>query len=133
VLVEYVGLLAMFVASLFSWVAVLGVSAWIRARSKRVAPALPEHLEDPKPPSLDGRERAPVECGGKLRTRPGEHIGVGFYSLSILFLLFNLASFYFYAWGANFRASGMEGLVAMSFFALCLAVAWFYSWAKGVF
>jgi NADH:ubiquinone oxidoreductase subunit 3 (subunit A) len=62
----------------------------------------------------------------------GRH-AVKFYLVALLFGTLNVASLFFFAWGAAFRDLGWDGLATAGIFALPLVVAVVYQWRNGVF
>ncbi|MEK6607538.1 MAG: NADH-quinone oxidoreductase subunit A [Myxococcota bacterium] len=73
----------------------------------------------------------PFECGSEPIGPPRVRIGVKFYQVAILFLVFDLEVAFFYPWAVVFRDLGWYGLHAMLVFFAILLVALFYVWQKG--
>ncbi len=74
---------------------------------------------------------APYECGvaspGYGRTR----IPLRYYTVAMLFLLFDLEVVFLYPWAVTFKKLGLFGLVEMLVFIGILLVGYVYVWKKG--
>ncbi len=74
---------------------------------------------------------APYECGiaspGYGKTR----IPLRYYTVAMLFLLFDLEVVFLYPWAVTFKKLGVFGLVEMLIFIGILLVGYIYVWKKG--
>ncbi len=82
------------------------------------------HLLGPKRHSQHKDES--FECGipsvGNARTRFSFH----YFSMAILFVLFDVEIIFFYPWAVNFRVLGTIGFIEMSLFMGGICVGFFY-------
>lgn len=75
---------------------------------------------------------APFECGSEPIGPPHVRLGVHFYAVAILFLVFDLEVAFFYPWAVVYRELGVAGFWAMLTFMGVLLSGLFYVWKKGV-
>lgn len=79
----------------------------------------------------DSPKHEPFECGAEKVTPLPSQFSVKYYRVAILFLLFNVAIVFFYAWAAAFNKLGVAEYLAMLFFGGVLAVGLAYEWRSG--
>jgi NADH-quinone oxidoreductase subunit A len=77
------------------------------------------------------REPLPASLG--VEAAPRRRFAVRFYSVAVLFLVFEAGLIFLHPWAAVLRELGASGLLAMATFVAPLAVALVYAWAKGAF
>ena len=112
---EYAGVLLMLGIAVFLTVGMLAVHLGLAPRRRTDPP--PEVSEGGLPPAAEPTRRQAVR----------------FYGIAMLFLVSLAGAVLFLPWAATFRQTGVPGLIAISTFALPLAVALFYEWSKGSF
>jgi NADH-quinone oxidoreductase subunit A len=73
----------------------------------------------------------PYECGidpiGDSRGR----YTVRFYTVAILFVVFDVETIFLFPWAVQFRALGLFGLIEMLIFLAILIVGYIWIWKKG--
>ena len=78
---------------------------------------------------------SPFECGVDVLDQAHHRFSVKFYLVSMLFILFDIETIFFYPWAVIFREGISQGLfllVEMGTFAAVLLVGFLYIWKKGV-
>lgn len=86
-------------------------------------------LLGPRHPS---RVKASVfECGSDPIGSARERFGVKFYTIALLFIVFDVEAVFVYPWAVLLKDLGWSGYVAMAFFAFTLVIALAYVWKKG--
>ena len=78
-------------------------------------------------------KQEPFECGVTAFAAPGDHFGVKFYLIAILFVVFDIDLAFFFPWAVVFREIGSAALYSMIVFVGLLAMALWYVWRKGAF
>ena len=71
------------------------------------------------------------ECGSDPVGSARERFGVKFYTIALLFIVFDVEAVFVYPWAVLLRELGWPGYVAMAFFAFTLVIALAYVWKKG--
>jgi NADH-quinone oxidoreductase subunit A len=75
---------------------------------------------------------APYECGIEPERLPkGERFSVSFYSVAMLFIIFDVETIFLFPWAVGFRQLGLFGLVEMAIFIGLVFVAYVYVWQRG--
>ncbi len=85
---------------------------------------------------LGPQKRNPVkdeifECGNIPISSPGDKFSVKFYTMAILFVLFDIEIVFLFPWAVVFRSLGVAGLISMTLFIAVLALGLAYAWKKG--
>ena len=75
---------------------------------------------------------APYECGIEPERLPkGERFSVKFYTVAMLFIIFDVETIFLFPWAVGFRQLGLFGLVEMAIFIGLVFVAYVYVWSRG--
>ncbi len=73
----------------------------------------------------------PFECGHPSEGQPSQRFSIKFYSIAILFILFDIEAVFIFPWAVALGGLKLFGLIEMLIFLVVLAVALAYVWAKG--
>jgi NADH-quinone oxidoreductase subunit A len=76
-------------------------------------------------------KNAPYECGFPAFEDARLPFDVRFYLVSILFILFDLETAFFFPWALVLRKFGMFGFLAMMLFLALLILGFVYEWKRG--
>ena len=60
-----------------------------------------------------------------------ERVSVKYYTVAMLFILFDIEVVFLYPWAVSFRELGMFGLLEMFLFIALLMIGFVYVWRKG--
>jgi NADH-quinone oxidoreductase subunit A len=75
---------------------------------------------------------APYECGIEPERLPkGERFSVSFYTVAMLFIIFDVETIFLFPWAVGFRRLGLFGLIEMAIFIGLVFVAYVYVWQRG--
>lgn len=74
---------------------------------------------------------APYECGFPAFEDARLPFDVRFYLVSILFILFDLETAFFFPWALVLRKLGVFGFMAMMLFLSLLILGFIYEWKRG--
>jgi len=75
---------------------------------------------------------APYECGIEPERLPkGERFSVSFYTVAMLFIIFDVETIFLFPWAVGFRQLGLFGLIEMAIFIGLVFVAYVYVWQRG--
>jgi NADH-quinone oxidoreductase subunit A len=111
---EYLPVVILAVLALLFAVLSLAVSALLRPNR-------------PSPAKL-----APYECGIEPERLPkGERFSVSFYTVAMLFIIFDVETIFLFPWAVGFRQLGLFGLIEMAIFIGLVFVAYVYVWQRG--
>ena len=111
---EYLPVVILAVLALLFAVLSLAVSALLRP-------------DRPTPAKL-----APYECGIEPERLPkGERFSVSFYTVAMLFIIFDVETIFLFPWAVGFRQLGLFGLIEMAIFIGLVFVAYVYVWQRG--
>lgn len=84
----------------------------------------PRQSEPAKTPFLGGR--AP-------ETHAWQRYHIRFYSMTLLFIAFEMEMMFMYPWAVVFVEEGIKAMVEMSMFLAILSVGILYGWREGIF
>ncbi len=73
----------------------------------------------------------PFECGNIPIATTNHRIPVKFYTVAVLFVLFDIEIVFLFPWAVVFQKLGLAGLVSMTFFLAVLVLGLVYAWRKG--
>ena len=74
---------------------------------------------------------APYECGIEPERLPkGERFSVSFYTVAMLFIIFDVETIFLFPWAVGFRQLGLFGLIEMTIFIGLVFVAYVYVWQR---
>jgi len=110
---ELIAILIMFLGAGLVVLILLGLSQWLGPKKKN--PVKEEMFE----------------CGNIPISRTGERFSVKFYTVAILFVLFDIEIIFLFPWALVFRGLGMVAFVSMALFIGVLALGLAYAWKKG--
>ncbi|MDX2002040.1 MAG: NADH-quinone oxidoreductase subunit A [Chitinophagales bacterium] len=74
----------------------------------------------------------PFECGIESKDNARTPFSIRYFLVAILFVLFDVEVIFMYPWAVNFKALGLDGLIAMFLFIALLLLGFFYILRKGV-
>ncbi|MBN2290231.1 MAG: NADH-quinone oxidoreductase subunit A [Candidatus Glassbacteria bacterium] len=111
---SYLPILLTFLAAAFMVGAALGLSALISPRTR-----------------MTEEKQMPFECGNRPFEEPGKRFPVHFYTVAILFIVFDIEVVFLYPWAAAFGELGKYGFFAAMFFVAVLFFGLVYEWARG--
>ena len=73
----------------------------------------------------------PYECGiDPIASARGRYT-VRYYSIAILFVVFDVETIFLFPWAVRFKAFGLFGLIEMLIFLAILIVGYIWVWKKG--
>ena len=110
---ELIAILVMFVGAGVVVGAMLGLSEWLGPKKRN--PVKDEAFE----------------CGNIPISSPGDRFAVKFYTIAILFVLFDIEIVFLFPWAVVFRSIGLVGFVSMALFIAVLVLGLAYAWRKG--
>lgn len=110
---ELIAVLIMFLGAGLVVLILLGLSQWLGPKKKN--PVKDEIFE----------------CGNIPISRTGERFSVKFYTVAILFVLFDIEIIFLFPWAMVFRSLGMIAFVSMAMFIGVLVLGLAYAWKKG--
>lgn len=87
---------------------------------------------------LDDREisepqKVPFLGGGRPETHAWSRYHVRYYSMTLLFIAFEMEMMFMYPWAVVYVQEGVKALVEMGMFLGILSVGILYGWREGVF
>ena len=82
-------------------------------------------------PRSNPNKSSTYECGMPPIGSARERFGVKFYTIALLFIVFDVEAVFVYPWAVLLKDLGWSGYVAMAFFAFTLVIALAYVWKKG--
>ncbi|RMF60130.1 MAG: NADH-quinone oxidoreductase subunit A [Calditrichaeota bacterium] len=85
---------------------------------------------------LGPKRRNPVkdeifECGNVPISTSGDRFDVKYYTVAILFVLFDIEIVFLFPWAVVYRGLGVLGFVSMALFILVLVLGLVYAWKRG--
>jgi NADH-quinone oxidoreductase subunit A len=110
---ELIAILIMFLGAGLVVLILLGLSQWLGPKKKN---PVKEQM---------------FECGNIPISRAGERFSVKFYTVAILFVLFDIEIIFLFPWAVVFREVGMIAFVSMALFIGVLVLGLAYAWKKG--
>jgi NADH-quinone oxidoreductase subunit A len=78
-------------------------------------------------------QRTPFVGGGELRTHAWQRYHVRYYSMTLLFIAFEMEMMFMYPWAVVFVAEGLKAMVEMGMFLAILSIGILYGWREGIF
>jgi NADH-quinone oxidoreductase subunit A len=117
------GLLATFMALAVAVPTGMLVMSWLLSFTK-VRPRNPYPLKE-----------SIYECGFETLSGTWNRFNFRFYSIALVFVIFDVEVVFMFPWAAHFgflsREFGLFALVEMAVFVAILLVGWLYAWRKG--
>ena len=83
------------------------------------------------PRSFNPQKGEAYECGIPTRGKSWMQFKVGYYLFAILFLMFDVETFFLFPWAVVVQDLGVYGLVSIIFFLIILVLGLAYAWRKG--
>ncbi len=78
-------------------------------------------------------QRAPFLGGGAPETHAWSRYHVRYYSMTLLFIAFEMEMMFMYPWAVVFVQEGVKALIEMGMFLAILSVGILYGWREGIF
>ncbi|WNO53528.1 NADH-quinone oxidoreductase subunit A [Stakelama saccharophila] len=75
----------------------------------------------------------PFLGGGDQGAHAWQRYHIRYYSMTLLFIAFEMEMMFMYPWAVVFVAEGMKAMVEMGMFLAILSVGIVYGWREGVF
>lgn len=85
------------------------------------------------PRRLTEPQKTPFLGGGEPATHAWSRYHVRYYSMTLLFIAFEMEMMFMYPWAVVYVAEGMKALVEMGMFLAILSVGIVYGWREGIF
>ena len=83
------------------------------------------------PRNVRSEKLTTYECGVALLGSARQQFSIKFYTIAILFVLFDIETVFLIPWAVIFRELGFLGLVEMLFFLGVLGLGLLYAWLRG--
>lgn len=80
-----------------------------------------------------GPQKTPFLGGGEPATHAWSRYHVRFYSMTLLFIAFEMEMMFMYPWAVVYVAEGVKALVEMGMFLGILSLGILYGWREGIF
>lgn len=109
-----------YVAIIFAFIFALALTALLLTIPKVLSPKFPSAVKS-----------EPFECGMKPFSLPRGKIPVHFYTVAMLFIVFDVELVFLFPWAVTFRETGVFGLLEMAFFLGFVLLGFAYAWKKG--
>jgi NADH-quinone oxidoreductase subunit A len=74
---------------------------------------------------------ATYESGAPTFSDARSRIPMRYYTIAMLFVIFDIETVFLYPWAVVFKDLGLLGLIEMVLFIAVLLVGYFYAWKKG--
>src|SRR3989442_15970812 len=71
------------------------------------------------------------ESGAPTFSDARSRIPMRYYTIAMLFVIFDIETVFLYPWAVVFKDLGLLGLIEMVLFIVVLLVGYFYAWKKG--
>lgn len=78
-------------------------------------------------------QQVPFLGGGTQQTHAWQRFHIRYYSMTLLFITFEMEMMFMYPWAVVFVAEGMKAMVEMGMFLTILSVGILYGWREGIF
>lgn len=85
------------------------------------------------PGTLTAPQRVPFIGGSEQNAHAWQRFHIRYYSMTLLFIAFEMEMMFMYPWAVVFVAEGMKALVEMGMFLTILSVGILYGWREGIF
>lgn len=113
---SYFGIFALFVITFVAFGATLYIQ---RILSNKIASKSREKLKNSQ-----------YECG-VIPNKQQNRISSRYYTMALLFILFDIEIIFMFPWAVDFKILGVFGFVEMLLFIFLLLLGFFYAWKKG--
>ncbi|MAW99504.1 MAG: NADH-quinone oxidoreductase subunit A [Sphingomonas sp.] len=78
-------------------------------------------------------QATPFLGGGDQTVHAWQRYHIRYYSMTLLFIAFEMEMMFMYPWAVVFVAEGMKAMVEMGMFLAILSVGIVYGWREGIF
>ena len=78
-------------------------------------------------------QRLPFLGGGEADTHAWQRYHVRFYTMTLVFIAFEMEMMFMYPWAVVFVEEGLKALAEMGMFLAILSIGILYGWREGVF
>jgi len=78
-------------------------------------------------------QKVPFVGGGAPQTHAWQRYHVRFYSMTLLFISFEMEMMFMYPWAVVYVQEGIKAMVEMGMFLTILSIGILYGWREGVF
>jgi NADH-quinone oxidoreductase subunit A len=78
-------------------------------------------------------QRLPFLGGGTPETHAWQRFHVRYYTMTLLFIAFEMEMMFMYPWAVVFVEEGLKALAEMGMFLAILAIGILYGWREGIF
>lgn len=86
-----------------------------------------------RPKYVTDRKSRPYECGIDPVGDVHERIPVRYYTVAMLFLLFDAEALFLWPWAVAYRSEGLFFVMEAIIFIVIVGVGYAYAWRKGAF
>src|SRR3546814_20816031 len=83
-------------------------------------------------PASEAREM-PDLGGGAPRANAWQRYHVRYYSMTLLFIAFEMEMMFLYPWAVVFLQEGMKAMIEMGMFLAIISIGILYVWREGIF
>ena len=77
------------------------------------------------------QDKSPYECGMEPVGSPWVSPDIRFYSIALLFVIFDVEALFVFPWAVQFKTLGVEGFVAVLLFVGILFIGLVHAWRRG--
>lgn len=109
-----------YVAIIFAFLFALALAVLLLTLPKVLSPKLSNAVKS-----------EPFECGKEPFSLPHGKMPVHFYTLAMLFIVFDVELVFLFPWAVTFRETGVFGLLEMALFMGFVILGFAYAWKKG--
>lgn len=78
-------------------------------------------------------QKVPFLGGSEPQTHAWQRYHVRFYSMTLLFIAFEMEMMFMYPWAVVFIEEGVKAMVEMGMFLAILSIGILYGWREGIF
>ena len=82
---------------------------------------------------MTGPQKVPCLGGATPQTHAWQRYHVRYYSMTLLFIAFEMEMMFMYPWAVVFIEEGAKAMVEMGMFLAILSVGILYGWREGIF
>ncbi|WP_404383173.1 NADH-quinone oxidoreductase subunit A [Caenispirillum salinarum] len=83
--------------------------------------------------ALTEPQKTPFLGGSAPRTHAWQRYHARYYSMTLLFIAFEMEMMFMYPWAVVFVEEGMKAMVEMGMFLAILSIGILYGWREGIF
>jgi NADH-quinone oxidoreductase subunit A len=84
-------------------------------------------------PGVTEPQKTPVLGGHEPGTHAWQRYHVRFYSMTLLFIAFEMEMMFMYPWAVVYVAEGVKAIMEMGMFLAILSIGIIYGWREGIF